>query len=599
MAGDDFLKGSEDGDDAEQEKKQPQDSALGNLPPLSNFDSSGFESDGGLPPLSSFESDTAGSDENKSMGGLPPIKDIGLETPEPAGGNIKIPPAGFDPNEFNVGQGGGEPLGNETDETKPDFQNLGGDSDFSSGTSDFNLASDSNIDTPMFDSAFGSVDSAQPLDASGPGQDQAAPVFGGEDVQFDGGGEAPIAFDDSAFDAAEDFVAAGTPAGTPASDFAPDLGSPLDTPTAGLPPMDGKPAKAKGGGSMNKLVVAGIAVAALIIGIVMGNVLSNTLTFIPNPLRTAVSEKDTEISLLESRIKRYQEKATTSDAPLVTQEELDAMLTQKEELGKAIEALTAQQTETQTKLDGAKSQLAQVETDLNSKTEEYVDIQDAFEDLENQTAIVQARQMGLVAEVDRLTGLVGKLDEANTRSRATKEALEHNIDLMLINIKEGIPLTPQKYSREGRIAAVENLKAQVEAAKWVTPALQNAYTALYLRELEIASLSEYFFARLPVTNSIGEKELKWAECLMKGNFAVYYRSLDGKNIGIYENIADEESTPSYGFIENLPERAQEALEAQVVAARVDDFEVKLQRLAQKEEIENGPDSTFQKIFNSL
>ena len=34
------------------------DSGLGNLPPLSDFDSqSGLESDGGLPPLGSFDSD--------------------------------------------------------------------------------------------------------------------------------------------------------------------------------------------------------------------------------------------------------------------------------------------------------------------------------------------------------------------------------------------------------------------------------------------------------------------------------------------------------------------------------------------------------------
>jgi hypothetical protein len=54
------------------------------------------------------------------------------------------------------------------------------------------------------------------------------------------------------------------------------------------------------------------------------------------------------------------------------------------------------------------------------KNAEYVTAQEQLEEISNQTAIVQARQTGLVAEVERLTNQVGQLEEANIRSLASK-----------------------------------------------------------------------------------------------------------------------------------------------------------------------------------
>ena len=599
MAGDDFLRSSKDGDDAEKKKKRLEDSGLGNLPPLSNFDSSGFESDAGLPPLSSFESDGgASAGGRKSLGGLPPVSDINIETPQPAGGNIKAPPAGFDPNEIGAGQGRERTFGGLSGKVRTGFQDLAADSDFSPETPDIGPGPDSEIDTPMFDSAFGSADSgafAQPFDTVEPAKAQHPPMFGGEDAQP--AGAERISFDAGAFDASDDFVAAGAPG------FSPDTATPMTASPPGAPPQIGKLKKAKakgvGGASSSRLATAAIALVALAIGIVLGPILSNSLTFIPNPLRAVVADNKVEIDKLNLEIKKYREISTDSGKPIVTKEELDKMLDQKKGLTNEIAGLTTQKTDAQAKLDETSAQFDKAKSDLDSTTKEYVEAQGAFEDLQNKTAITQARQMGLVAEVDRLTGLVGTLDEANTRSQATKEALEHSIDLLTIRVKEGIPLTPAKYSRDARRAAVENLKAQAEAAKWVTPALQDAYTAVYQKELDIAASTEYFFARMPVTNKLGEVELKWAECLMKGNWAVYYRSLDGKNIGIYENLANSGSVPSYGPRENLPKNVQEEIAAQVMASRVKGFEAKLQALAEKEQIANGLETPMQKVFDSL
>ncbi len=67
------------------------DSGLGNLPPLSDFESSagggGFDS--GLPPLSAI--DPSSDKDRISIGGLPPISDIPVETPIPTGGAIRPP----------------------------------------------------------------------------------------------------------------------------------------------------------------------------------------------------------------------------------------------------------------------------------------------------------------------------------------------------------------------------------------------------------------------------------------------------------------------------------------------------------------------------
>ena len=86
---------------------------------------------------------------------------------------------------------------------------------------------------------------------------------------------------------------------------------------------------------------------------------------------------------------------------------------------------------------------------------------------------------------------------------------------------------------------------------------------------------------------------------MKGNWAVYYRTVDGKNIGSYENLSPGEPTPLYGFRETLPDTVQKQIESEVVASRGEGYQEKLKALAEKQVVSEGNDTPFQKVFNSL
>ena len=131
----------------------------------------------------------------------------------------------------------------------------------------------------------------------------------------------------------------------------------------------------------------------------------------------------------------------------------------------------------------------------------------------------------------------------------------------------------------------------------MTPELQQEYTNLYLKELQIGQAQEYFFAKLTVTDQYGTKTQKWAECLMQGNWAVAYRTLDGKNIGSFENVGTTEA-PVWGYRENLPEDVKKSTEDKIIANRVADWQEKVTVLAQKQ-IAMDHQTGFQKAYGSL
>jgi len=582
-------------DSGSNKPKDSQDSELGNLPPLSDFDSgAGFESN--LPPLDSFEP-PAGKpgnkdDENEAVGGLPPFSDISIETPNPTGGNIKPPPPGFDeiPSAFDT------PASDPAQESTG-FQDLAADSDFSPETPDIGPGPDSDMDTPMFDSAFGGggAEGYTPtFDTPAPTQAMETPIFG-EDKGAQGGGDEGLpAFDEGAFQGGG-FDLGG---GTPAPDFTPDstLAKKADTPEA-------KPKKVKKqlgrpmGSTKGMLIAAGIAFLLFVVGLGVGPFLSTKMAFIPNPLKSVVEQNETKITELESKIKSLV--AVKEVSGPTTPETIEKLLAQQEELNKSIAGLQTQETDAQAKLEDTTKQLDDVSVLLDEKNEEFSKAQEAYEDLQNQTAIVQAQQQGLVAEVERLTGLVDELDLANLRRQATKETLQHSVNRLLAEIKEGLGLTPAEFSRTGRVAKVEDLQKKINEAKWVTPEILNEYTDLYTQELQIAASSSYFFAKLPLTNGLGQREMKWAECLMRGNWAVYYRSIDGKNVGIYRNISGPNQVPEYAFIESLPGPVKKQVSDEVVASRVEDFEEKFKVVAQKQDIIDGHENSLQRVFQSL
>jgi hypothetical protein len=477
---------------------------------------------------------------------------------------------------------------------------MAADSDFSPETPEIGPGPETDIDTPMFDSAFGGAAGGAgaggrtftpTFDTPAPTQAMETPMFGGEP-----GKDSP--FDDGAFQPAAPFDA-----GTPMPDFSPDSTMASKKPTAAPAPPAPAKGKAKAaaapkGGGKGMLTLVAIAIICLAIGVFAGPFLSTKVSYIPNPLRTDVADRDAKIQQLETTIKR-QSDTEKAGRPAPTVDEINKLLDQQEKLATSIKDLTAQEGKAKEDLDKTAGQLDQVRADLENKNEEFVKAQEAFEDLQNQTAIVQARQMGLVAEVERLTGLVGTLEEANARSGEVKAALMHSIERLATEVQEGIPLTPEKFARANRIAAVEDLKKRVTDSNWITPDLFNSYTDLYLKELEIGASTAYFFARVPVTNGLGDVQQKWAECLMKGNWAVYYRTIDGKNIGSYENVAQANTSPEYGFREMLPEKVQKEIELEIVASRSPDFEEKVKLIAEKQEISDGGVTPVQRVFNSL
>lgn len=585
-------------DDKDDAGKTPEEeSGLGNLPPLSDFDSSGSdgESDAeGLPPIGSFDSDTS---DKESVGGLPPISDVSVETPEPTGGNIKPPPPGFESAEVeSPGFGTPPPAAGEPG---TGFADLAADSDFSPETPEIGPGPDSDVDTPMFDSAFGGDTGAgesPAFETPAPTQAMETPMFG-DSGAAPAGGDAS-AFDPGAFDVGALDAGALPDAGTPAPDFSPDTGMTGQEPVAPAGPPPGAAAPKKVGGKGGLLVKVAMVIVGVIVGIHVGQFLSTSISYIPNPYEKIVAERDTEIKELQRTLTETKRRDSDTGPPVST-ERIKELAAEQKQLEDVIAQLTRRGEEAQSKLNETTNALEAASNDLDALNEEFVQAQDAFDYLQNSTAIVKARQVGLLSEVDRLTGLTGQLDESNARRRASKEALEHSVDRLTIQIKEGIPLTPEKYSRAGRLAAVENLKAQVASAKWVTPALLDEYTTIYQKELEIAEASTYFFAKIPVKDRYGTESMKWAECVMRGNWAVIFRTLDGKNVGVYENIAASDDVRVYGFREMLAKEAKETIELEIFASRSPGFEDKLRVLAEKQAIADGDSTSFQQVFNSL
>ncbi|MBI2421581.1 MAG: hypothetical protein HYV27_02045 [Candidatus Hydrogenedentes bacterium] len=589
------------------------DSGLGNLPPLSDFDSnSGLDSDGGLPPLGSFESETADDDDGGSRG-LPPIGDIQVETPQPIGGGFAIPPKGFDSNVRDTFSSGAPALDTPGIDTPTHdtpsgrfgdpgsgFQDLAADSDFSPETPEIGPGPDSNVDTPMFDSAFGAGSRSgfgMGGDTPAPTQAMETPLFG--ESPLGGGGDG--GFDVGAFggdfstgSGADQFGLGGGGGksdfnvGTPAPDFSPDTEAKMGVE---------KPKKSKGGkGGGSPLAGVLVGVAALIAGIIGGPYIAPYLTFLPNPTMA----ENARLTADNESLKRQNAELSKvkSDVPLdISPQELEKLVADVAAAKADLNAVESQLTEKDTALKGLQGQYDTVQADLDTLNTEFADAEATYEELQQQTAITEARQKGLLAEVDRLTRHVGELDDANQRRAATKDALAASVERLYIQVREAMPLTPDKYAHTKRIQAVEALKDQVANAKWVTPALQDAYTDVYLNELEISRAKEYFFAKLMVTDPLGVKSAKWAECVMNGNWSVDYRTFDGKNIGTFQNVS-QDVTPNWSFVEGLEPRLQKEIEERVFASRVDGWAEKIALLVEREaSLKEHTD--FQAAFSSL
>jgi predicted nucleic acid-binding Zn-ribbon protein len=586
----------------EQEKDEfTSDSGLGNLPPLSDFESqSGGMSDSELPPLGSFESSDGGAasdsggDTSDSEGELPALSDMQVETPEPAGGGGDYSVGDFDSaasgENFSSGdtpaQGGG-----------PGFQDLAADSDFSPETPDIGSGPgpgpSSSMDTPMFDSAFGGGDSDSGgfdtgMDTPAPTQAMSTPMFGASQAPEGGAGEG--GFDAGAFGGGGggmDFDA-----GTPAPDFSPDTGmTGQGTPVTGA----GAPPPKKKGMSPVLLIVA--LIIGLVGGIAGAPFISDYLTFLPNPARDELTAANRQIQTLNKQLADYRAMPDDGQKTTISPAELEKLEKDILDARKNLSENTEKLESTTRELEEKRANLKLIEEDIRRKDEEFVKAQEAYEDLLNETAIVEARHNGLNAEVGRLSGLVGQYEDANKRRLETREALEHDVQRLAIQVKEGMPLTPDRFSHEKRVQAVEDLLDNVKSANWVNAELLNEYTSLYLKEMQIAAAREYFFAYLPLTDELGNKKREWTECLMLGNQAIYYRALVSGRTGIYTNLGDAQN-PMWGFKQKLDEETALQIAGEIRAARSDNAMARIEYLTERQNTQET-DSGLQKTYSSL
>lgn len=558
------------------------DSGLGNLPPLSDFDSTAEEtSDSGLPPLGNFDSAHGSS----GLGGLPPIDDIKEETPQPAGGNIKPVPAGFGSSGIGASSGA-LPAG-------MGFQDLAADSDFSPETPDIgpgpSPGPSSGMDTPMFDSAFGGPGDFGGFSSPAATQAMETPMFGGATPPAGGGGAFDAdAFDTGAFNRPAPPVppAGGFDQGTPMFEVAPDtqMQSPLAPAAA--------PKPAKGGSPM-------LAIVLLIVGVIGGIAGAPylNLSFLPNPTRDELTKAQAEIKKLNAKIEELAPLAKTGgEKTPISKEELDKLRSDIAAAQKEMDSSRANLESTNAQLAEATTKLEDLHKNVEVKNEEYETVQTAYQELSDEKFLMDARLRGLDAEVERLTKFVGQLEDANSRRILAKDALATNLDRLIIQIKESMPLTPERFAHEARVKAAEDLRKKLDGENWATPELMNEYTDVYLKELQAASAQEYFFANVPLTDQLGNQANKWAECVMEGNYAVYYRSLDGINIGVYRNSGTIDN-PSWKFFEETEPLRQQALSQKIAALRVKGYEEKVQLLTGQTK-ETKRDS-LSRIFKSL
>ncbi len=589
-------------------KQEDEDQGLGDLPPLSDFESS----EGDTQPAASADKPDEPEEEAWDSG-LPPLSDLGMgeedsgghETPAPEAGRASdfespASDSGFDTPTGESGFDTPTPAG-------AGFQDLTSDSDFSPETPDIGPGPDSDVETPMFDSAFG-AGGDEPGGGDAPTRAMETPMFGGdqggggEDEFGAGGGGEFQGFEEGAFGAemGQDAFGEGG-GGTPMPDFSPDTGV---TGAEGPPPGAYAAVGDDGDDGMNRgvLVVVFLLVGA-IVGILGGPWVASQVGMPEalNPFVEEIQQREQQITSLQgentnlrnqvAEMQQIVEVIGPGTAPYeVSPERITELLEQQRQIEQEIAMLDEE-------LSLLQEELSLVNEDLERTNEEFVVAQQEYEDLLNETSITQARQQGLIAEVDRLTSLVGELEDANARRQATRNALQSAMERLAVQIEEGLPLTPREFDREERAAAAQALLDRIEETNWVDPDLLNDYTNLYLRELEIAESQKYFFARIPVRDRFGVVTNKWAECVMNGNWSVYYRTLDGRNIGVYANTA-ETGAPRYEFVEDFPREAQTHIQEQIFANRTPGYQERIQVLAQQEvELERG--TAWQRVFDSL
>ena len=240
---------------------------------------------------------------------------------------------------------------------------------------------------------------------------------------------------------------------------------------------------------------------------------------------------------------------------------------------------------------GTIDQLETTLADMTDKQEEYAALQLSLTQINDRVAeaqgdlsrmqseytVVLARRDGLTEEVGKLESLVGRLEDANQRRQAVRDSVERQLSLLAIQIKESNPVVPMEYRREERLKKVGNLREKLAQSDWVYPELMGEFNDLYREQLELATTQRWFLVQLGVDTPDG-KERKWAECVNQGLWTVYFRTLDGKNVGQCVNTSLA-GVPDYQLVTEIGKALKQQIIDTVVSARPVDFEERVTAVA--------------------
>ncbi len=358
----------------------------------------------------------------------------------------------------------------------------------------------------------------------------------------------------------------------------PGIGTPPVAPPPGMPDMGepGEPAK-KGRGLLGKILSTPVvAVVCLIIGAgIMFALVQYGLLRVGAGKPTGAPQVMVGAAELKEQIRQL-------NGQLVQYQQAVGDIEQAQQMAQELQQRQA--------AEGTIEQVMQRVADMEEKQARYDELEVYLEEINDaivaaneernrtrsEVDILTARKEGLIEEVAKFEDLVGKLEDANERRLAVKEAIEESLVLFMVNLRESAPVVPPEFSKTKRLARAEQLQTKLAQTNWAYPALIQEFTDLFLEEIELNSQQHYFLAKLPLEVK-GQTTERWCECLSLGTWAVYFQTLDRRTVGVFMNTA-EVGKPKYEFITELENAEKVQIRAAIGRLRPADFEKRIARL---------------------
>jgi len=357
----------------------------------------------------------------------------------------------------------------------------------------------------------------------------------------------------------------------------PDITTPPVAPPPVMPGMEGAPEPSKKGGILGMLLSKPvIAVLGIIVGAaaVYVAVRYGDLTIGPGGEgkgpQVMIGDADlrNQINQLQTQLDGYAQAVGTVQQA----QEIAAELAERRQSEGGIEQVrqqVADMLEKQEKYEELEVYLEEINDAITTANEELTRMRSELQ-------IVAARNEGLKGEVAKFESLVGKLEDANNRRVAVKDAIEESLIQLMVRLKESSPLVHPEFNKEKRIARAEGLQHKLERSNWAYPELIAEFTELFLDELKLNSEQHYFMAKLPIEVK-GETTEQWCECLGLGTWAVYFQTIDRRTVGVFMNTADY-GRPKYEFVTELTNTERNQIRAEIERVRPEDFDERVAQL---------------------